>query len=133
MSAGSGLDFAGYNMGVAVGDVNNDGWLDVLITQYNGVKLFLNNGDGTFTDVTEESGLSNPGWATSAAFVDYDRDGRLDLVVANYVDYDPTWPCKSGDGGPDYSAPRRFAAASVGCSITSRRPREGDGREVRDL
>jgi enediyne biosynthesis protein E4 len=108
VSAGSGLDFAGYNMGVAVGDVNNDGWLDVLITQYNGVKLFLNNGDGTFTNVTEESGLSNPSWATSAAFFDYDRDGRLDLVVVNYVDYDPTWPCTGGDGSPDYCAPKTF-------------------------
>ena len=96
VSAGSGLDFAGYNMGVAVGDVNNDGWPDVLITQYDGVKLFLNNGDGTFSDATEESGLSNPGWGTSAAFFDYDRDGWLDLVIANYVDYDPTWPCNSG-------------------------------------
>ncbi len=62
VSAGSGLDIAGYNMGVAIGDVNNDGLPDVLVTQYNGVKLFLNNGDGTFSDVTEESGLSNPAW-----------------------------------------------------------------------
>jgi enediyne biosynthesis protein E4 len=108
VSKGSGLDIAGYNMGVAVGDVNNDGWPDVLVTQYNGVKLFLNNGDGTFTDVTEEAGLSNPGWATSAAFFDYDRDGWLDLVVVNYVDYDPTWPCRGGDGGPDYCAPKTF-------------------------
>ncbi len=108
VSAGSGLDFAGYNMGVAVGDVNNDGWLDVLITQTNGVKLFLNNHDGTFTDATEEAGLNNPGWAASAAFFDYDRDGRLDLVVANYVDYDPTWPCKGGDGSQDYCAPKTF-------------------------
>ncbi len=108
VSAGCGLDFAGYNMGVAVGDVNNDGWLDVLITQYNGVKLFLNNGNGTFTDVTEESGLSNPSWGASAAFFDYDRDGRLDLVVANYVDYDPTWPCTGADGSQDYCAPKTF-------------------------
>ncbi len=102
VSRGSGLDLTGYNMGVAVGDVNNDGWLDVLITRYDGVKLFLNNGNGTFTDATEESGLNNPGWATSAAFFDYDRDGWLDLVIVNYVDYDPTWPCKNGEDGPDY-------------------------------
>jgi hypothetical protein len=107
VSAGSGLDIGGYNMGVAVGDVNNDGWPDVLVTQYGGVKLFLNNGNGTFTDVTREAGLNNPGWGTSAAFVDYDRDGWLDLVVVNYVDYDPTWPCR-GPTGPDYCAPKTF-------------------------
>jgi enediyne biosynthesis protein E4 len=108
VSAGSGLDFAGYNMGVAIGDVNNDGWPDVLVTQYDGVRLFLNNGDGTFADVTAESGLSNPSWGTSAAFFDYDRDDRLDLVVACYVDYDPTWVCKGGTGERDYCAPRTF-------------------------
>jgi hypothetical protein len=107
VSKGSGLDINGHNMGVAIGDVNNDGWPDVLITQYNGVKLFLNKGDGTFADVTEASGLSNPSWGTSAAFVDYNRDGWLDLVVTCYVDYDPTWPC--GDAGkPDYCAPKTF-------------------------
>jgi hypothetical protein len=108
VSKGSGLDLAGYNMGVAVGDVNNDGWPDVLVTQYNGIKLFLNNGDGTFTDVTKEAGLSNPGWGTSAAFFDYDRDGWLDLIVVNYVDYDPTWPCKGPHGNHDYCAPKTF-------------------------
>ena len=60
VTAGSGLDVAGYNMGVAVGDVNNDGRPDVLLTQYGGVKLFLNHGGGTFEDVTAEAGLSNP-------------------------------------------------------------------------
>jgi hypothetical protein len=108
VSKGSGLDIAGHNMGVAVGDVNNDGWLDVVVTQYRGVKLFLNNGDGTFTDATEKAGLSNPSWGTSAAFFDYDRDGWLDLVVVCYVDYDPTWPCKGQYGKPDYCAPKTF-------------------------
>jgi hypothetical protein len=108
VSAGSGLDINGFSMGVAVGDVNNDGWLDVLVTQYGGVRLFLNNGNGTFTDVTQEAGLNNPAWGTSAAFFDYDRDGRLDLVVVNYVDYDPTHPCKGQHGQPDYCAPKTF-------------------------
>src|SRR5262249_42976334 len=81
VSAGSGLDVAGYNMGVAIGDVNNDGLPDVLLTQYRGVKLFLNRGGGKFEDVTTAAGLDNPSWAVSAAFVDYDRDGWLDLVV----------------------------------------------------
>jgi len=108
VSKGSGLDIAGHNMGVAIGDVNNDGWPDVLITQYGGVKLFLNQGDGVFRDVTQQAGLSNPSWGTSAAFFDYDRDGWLDLIVVNYVDYDPTWPCKGPSGQPDYCVPKTF-------------------------
>src|SRR5262249_28433371 len=66
VSAGSGLDVAGHGMGVAIGDVNNDGWPDVLVTEYGGIRLFLNNGNGTFTDVTKISGLENKSWATSA-------------------------------------------------------------------
>jgi enediyne biosynthesis protein E4 len=108
VSKGSGLDVNGHNMGVAIGDVNNDGWPDILITQYTGVKLFLNRGDGTFADVTEAAGLSNPSWGTSAAFVDCDRDGWLDLVVVCYVDYDPTWPCNGAGGKLDYCAPKTF-------------------------
>jgi enediyne biosynthesis protein E4 len=105
VSAGSGLDFGGYNMGAAVGDVNNDGLPDVLVTQYGGVKLFLNNGDGTFNDVTRESGLENSGWGCSAAFLDYDRDGWLDLVLVNYVVYDPAKPCPKASDPPDYCGP----------------------------
>src|ERR1700688_4916441 len=86
---GSGLGIAGHNMGVAIGDVNNDGRPDVLITQYGGVKLLLNRGNGSFDDVTEQAGLRNPQWGVSASFFDFDRDGWLDLVVVNYVDYDP--------------------------------------------
>ncbi len=106
VSKGSGLDFAGYNMGVAVGDVNNDGLPDVLVTQYGGIKLLLNNGDYTFTDVTAEAGLENPRWAASAAFLDYDRDGWLDLVVVNYVEYDPSVPCHRAGGELDFCAPK---------------------------
>jgi hypothetical protein len=108
VSAGSGLDIDGYNMGVAVGDVNNDGLPDVLVTQYGGARLFLNQGGGKFQDVTRECGLANPGWGTSAAFFDYDRDGWLDLVIVNYVDYDPSWPCTGPLGKPDYCAPKTF-------------------------
>src|SRR5262245_30621303 len=68
VSAGSGLDVAGHGMGVAVGDVNNDGWPDVLLTGYRGVRLFLNNGNGTFTEVTKAAGLDSVHWATSASF-----------------------------------------------------------------
>jgi hypothetical protein len=108
VSAGSGLDFAGHNMGVAVADVNHDGWPDVLVTQYGGIRLLLNNRDGTFIDVTHEAGLSNPNWATSAAFVDYDRDGWLDLVVVNYLSYDPSFPCYNPNGQKDFCAPKTF-------------------------
>jgi hypothetical protein len=109
VSQGSGLDFAGHNMGVAIGDVNNDGHPDVLVTQYGGIRLLLNNGDGkTFTDVTREAGLANPAWGMSAAFFDYDRDGWLDLIVVNYVDYDPTWPCTTRSGEPQYCSPLTF-------------------------
>ncbi len=111
VSDGSGLDIAGYNMGVAVGDINNDGRADVLVTQYTGVKLFLNQGNGRFVDVTREAGLRNPNWGASAAFVDFDRDGWLDLVVVNYVDYDPSIPCSDLSGIPDYCPPRAFTGS----------------------
>jgi hypothetical protein len=108
VSQGSGLDISGYSTGVAVGDVNNDGLPDVLVTQYGGIKLFLNRGGGHFEDVTEKAGLENPFWAMSAAFLDYDRDGLLDLVVVNYVDFDPKKECTSMKGHRDYCGPKYF-------------------------
>jgi enediyne biosynthesis protein E4 len=108
VTAGSGLDVAGHNRGVAVGDVNNDGRPDVLLTQYGGIKLFLNRGGGHFEDITAESGLFNPLWSMSAAFLDYDRDGWLDLVVVNYLDYDPKAECRAPDGQLDYCGPNSF-------------------------
>ncbi len=108
VSAGSGLDVAGFGMGVAVGDVNNDGWPDVLVTEYRAVRLFLNQGGRRFTEVTAGSGLDNPRWATAAAFLDYDRDGWLDLVVVNYLDYDPALSCPDTRGVPDFCGPHGF-------------------------
>jgi hypothetical protein len=108
ISAGSGLDFAGYNMGVAIGDVNNDGLPDVLITQYDGIRLFINQGQGKFLEQTKEAGLRNLGWGASAAFFDFDRDGWLDLVVVNYVDFDPSWPCTTASGQRDFCPPKTF-------------------------
>lgn len=108
VTVGSGLDLAGYYQGVAIGDVNNDGLPDVLLTQYLGVKLFLNLGSGHFKDITQEAGLSNPHWGTSAAFFDYDRDGWLDLVIANYVSYDPSVKCQYYPAGVDFCGPATF-------------------------
>ena len=77
-----------WGMGAVVGDYNNDGWPDLLITCFGGVVLYRNNGDGTFTDVTRSAGLSDDHlWATGAAFGDYDSDGWADLFVSHYVDF----------------------------------------------
>jgi hypothetical protein len=111
VSAGSGLDVSGYGMGVAVGDVDNDGLPDVLLTEYGGIRLFHNQGQGKFSDITAVAGLDNRLWGTSTCFVDYDRDGWLDLVVVNYVEYDPTKVCSHGGGKPDYCHPRNFTGS----------------------
>jgi enediyne biosynthesis protein E4 len=99
VSAKSGLNFCGWGYGVAIGDFDNDGWDDVYITGFHGSALYHNNHDGTFTDVTAKAGVANADrWGTSAAFGDYDNDGNLDLVVANYVDVDMNNLPKFGDG-----------------------------------
>ena len=128
ISAGSGLDVAGFGMGVAVGDVDNDGRPDVVVTEYGGVRLFRNLGGGKFREITREAGLDSTAWAASASFVDFDRDGRLDLVVAHYVAYDPTWPCNPANGGREYCPPRTFAG-QVTRLYRNRGP--GDGVAVR--
>jgi len=90
-----------FGMGVAVGDYDNDGFPDLLVLGYGRCILYHNNGDGTFTDVTAHAGVENPGrWASSAAWFDYDNDGRLDLVIANYVDWSPEHNFYCGDRGP---------------------------------
>ncbi|HXN49476.1 MAG TPA: CRTAC1 family protein [Bryobacteraceae bacterium] len=79
-----------FGMGVAVGDYDNDGFPDLLVLGYGRCILYHNNGDGTFTDVTARAGVANTGrWGSSAAWFDYDNDGRLDLAIANYVDWTP--------------------------------------------
>jgi len=108
VSEGSALNFAAYSMGVAVGDIDNDGRPDVLITEYRGARLFRNEGGMKFRDITNESQLNNPFWGMSAAFFDFDRDGWLDLVIANYVDYDPSQVCRTATGERDYCAPKVF-------------------------
>jgi len=84
----AGVGYPCWGMGAAVGDYNNDGWPDLLVTCFGGVVLYRNNGDGTFTDVTKQAGLaSETGWATGASFGDYDGDGWADLFVSDYVDF----------------------------------------------
>jgi enediyne biosynthesis protein E4 len=90
-----------FGMGVAVGDYNNDGFPDLLVLGYGRCILYRNNGDGTFTDVTDLAGVANLGkWASSAAWFDYDNDGQLDLTIANYVDWSPGQNFWCGDKGP---------------------------------
>ncbi|MBI3683733.1 MAG: CRTAC1 family protein [Acidobacteria bacterium] len=84
----AGVKGAGYGMGVATGDYDNDGDTDLYVTAYPRNTLYRNNGDGTFTNVTEQAGVAGGGWSTSAAFVDIDHDGLLDLVVVRYVNWD---------------------------------------------
>ena len=112
VSDGSGIDVPGLGMGVICGDVNNDGRIDVCISEYGGLRLFLNDGGGRFRDVTTAAGLRNTRWGVSAAFFDYDRDGWLDLFVANYVDYDSTWPCFSPSGAREYCGPQTFSGTA---------------------
>jgi hypothetical protein len=87
--------------GVAVADYDNDGFPDIYMTGYRHSVLLHNNGDGTFTDVTEKAGVGNDGnWGTAAGWFDYDRDGHLDLLVTNYVQYDVDHPVVCGDWRP---------------------------------
>ena len=88
VTAQSGIVADGYGLGVATADVDNDGWTDLFLTSFGSDALYLNNGDGTFTDATAGSGIRRgAGFGVSAAFVDYDRDGWLDLYVGDNVDY----------------------------------------------
>src|SRR5467141_2503870 len=86
----AGLAHTGWGQGVCVGDYDNDGWVDLYVTYYGKNILYRNNGNGTFTDVSDKARVAGSGkaWGTGCAFVDYDRDGHLDLMVANYVDFD---------------------------------------------
>ncbi len=109
----SGLAPLGYGMGVAAGDIDNDGWVDLYLTGFGRSQMFHNNGDGTFTDVTSASGTGDSAsWSVSATFVDFDRDGLLDLFVGNYLDYtlQTHTPCFGPSGAPDYCRPEVYRA-----------------------
>lgn len=92
-----------FGMGVAVGDYDNDGFPDLYVLGWNRCILYHNNRDGTFSDVTTKAGVANEGkWGSSAAWFDYDNDGRLDLVIANYVDWSPENNVWCGERKPGY-------------------------------
>src|ERR1022692_652082 len=111
----AGVKGVGYSMGVAAGDYDNDGFVDLYVVGVNRNQLLHNNGDGTFTDMTEKAGVSGeiPGerkpWAVAAGWFDYNNDGHLDLLVVNYLDYN-ILDCKlcSIDGVRTYCAPDNF-------------------------
>ena len=100
----AGLARSGWGQGVCVGDYNNDGWDDLFIAYYGQPALFRNNGNGTFTDVTAKAGLTQPTtrWNSGCAFLDYDRDGHLDLFVSNYIDFDPKTAPDPAAAGCEY-------------------------------
>ncbi|HUR34866.1 MAG TPA: CRTAC1 family protein [Vicinamibacterales bacterium] len=108
----SGITAVGFGFGVATGDVDNDGLVDLYLTAFGGCQLYRNNGNRTFTDITKQSGTANqPGFAVSAAFLDYDRDGALDLYVGNNVNYrglDKETTCPNPAGARDYCPPQIY-------------------------
>ena len=118
VTAASGIHSDGtFFFGVAVGDYDNDGFPDIYMTGYRRSVLYHNNGDGTFTDVTAKAHVADEGnWATAAGWFDYDRDGKLDLLVTNYVAYDVDHPVSCGDNRPGYRAychPDSFSGTSA--------------------
>ena len=106
----AGLKGIGYDMGVAVGDYDNDGYEDLFVTGLGGNHLYHNNGNGTFTDVTQSSGTGGSGWSTSATWVDLDNDGLLDLIVLRYMkwDLDDIWCGEHTEGRRSYCHPDVF-------------------------
>ncbi len=103
----SGLPPGGYGMGVAAGDYDNDGRVDLYLTRFGRNRMLRNRGDGTFADVSAETGADEPSWGVPATFLDFDRDGWLDLFVGNYLNYtlDTHTQCYNRSGPPDYCPP----------------------------
>ena len=109
MTDQSGLGDRGYGMGVAVGDIEGDGDLDLYVTNVGANLLFRNNGDGTFSDITQSSGTGDPRWNVSSSFFDYDHDQNLDLFVTGYVDFTVgALDCFHPSGARDYCSPKVY-------------------------
>ncbi len=111
-TAESGLGDTGYGTGVGVGDVDNDGFVDIYVANYGPDVLYHNEGDGRFTNITEPAGIRGDTWSSSVVFCDYDRDGLLDIYVTNYSKHDRHKDCVSLDGSPDYCSPQSFPGTS---------------------
>ena len=113
VTARSGIDFHGWGMGVAVGDVDGNGFDDLYVAAYGPDVLLLNDGNKRFTDATARAGLGDARWSTAAAFGDMDNDGDLDLYVANYVEFDPAHPppARTFFGVPVFGGPMGMTAA----------------------
>lgn len=109
----AGVGDSGYGMGCAVGDYDNDGDLDLYVTNFGSNVLYRNEGDGTFTDVTAAAGVGDEQWTSSAAFLDYDADGDLDLYSLNYVQFtlETNRLCPGNDGTPGYCSPDVYDGA----------------------
>lgn len=133
VSEGSGLDVTGWGMGATVGDVDNDGLQDVLVTEYGAVRLFLNRGNGRFAEASRDVGLENSRWSTAASFLDFDRDGWLDLFVGNYVDYLPEHKCFDPAGLPDFCGPQNFASTVSRLYRNRGRPSPNDTVRFEDV
>ncbi|MCH8211069.1 MAG: CRTAC1 family protein [Planctomycetes bacterium] len=108
----SGAEDRGYGMGVATGDYDNDGDVDLYVTNVGRNTLLRNEGNGRFVDVTDEAGVGGDLWSSSAAFLDYDADGDLDLFVCNYIHWSVAGerPCRDAAGAPDYCGPLEYLA-----------------------
>ncbi len=122
----AGVGYVGIGMGVAVGDYDDDGNVDLYVSNYESDSganvLYHNNGDGTFTDVTRTAGVASSGWSSSSAFLDYDRDGLLDLAVVHYVRFYPR-DCPSLSAQNDYCGPQNFQP-----TVTELYRNRGNGR-----
>ena len=113
-TAASGICASGYGMGIATGDIDNDGDLDVFVANYGPNQLFENIGGGRFRDITDAAGIAGDEWSVSASFADFDGDGRLDLYVGNYVAFalDSHKPCTDDSGAPSYCSPVVYPSAA---------------------
>lgn len=128
----AGLSQAGdgnYGMGVATGDYDNDGYTDLYVTSYGKNILYHNNGNGTFTNVTQKAQVAAGGWSASAGFLDYDNDGRLDLFVTRYLEWDTKHSKACGGERRTYCPPGEFPATT---NILYRNKGDGTFEDVSD-
>jgi hypothetical protein len=151
VTAASGIAFRGWGMGVAVGDVDGNGYDDIYVAAFGADALLLNDGHKHFRDGTAAAGLGDPRWSTAAAFADLDGDGDLDLYVANYLEFDPAHPPPGATfrGQPVFAGPKgltpsadalyenvgggRFKDVSASSGIASARPSFGLGVAILDF